>query len=152
MDSSLTIRRQRKLYTSDYFLTKVNAYEPHRKTNKDKNITICQLDLDNFRSLNLLKDIKPKIDTLEFRNLYHVEDWSPLFRAYDVKTLKFTNCKFDVNDKKPNSWFDVVSRFYFNRNKKDKSKPKELRKLGNLEVIVNGINIFKKLDKKLKKY
>lgn len=152
MNSSLTIRRQRKLYTSDYFLTKVNAYEPHRKTNKDKNITICQLDLDNFRSLNLLKDIKPKIDTLEFRNLYHVEDWSPLFRAYDVKTLKFTNCKFDVNDKKPNSWFDVVSRFYFNRNKKDKSKPKELRKLGNLEVIVNGINIFKKLDKKLKKY
>ena len=74
-----------------------------------------------------------------------------MFRVYDVKTLKFTNCKFDVNDKKPNSWFDVVSRFYFNRNKKDESKPKELRKLGNLEVIVNGQNIFKKLDKRLKK-
>ena len=151
IDSRISIHKQRKQYSSDYFLKKVNYFEPNRKTNAEKNITICQLDLDNFKSLDILEKIKPKLDTLELRHLYHIEDWSPLFRAYDVKTLKFTNCKFDANDKKPNSWFDVVSRFYFNRNKKDESKPKELRKLGNLEVIVNGQNIFKKLDKRLKK-
>ena len=141
----------RSTCTSCHFLKKVNYFEPNRKTNAEKNITICQLDLDNFKSLDILENIKPKLDTLELRHLYHIEDWYPLFMAHDVKTLKFTNCKFDINDKKPNSWFDVVSRLYFNRNKKDDSKPKELKKLDNLEVIVNGKNIFKKLDKRLKK-
>ena len=138
-NSSLSIRRQRKGSISSHFLEKVNFFEPDSETNAEKHITICQLDLSDFTSLRLLEYIKPKLDTLELRHLYHIEDWSNLLKVPDVKTLKFLNCnKLNPKDKRKNSWWDVVTKFYYNR-----KKNKELKKFGNLQVIVNENKIFK---------
>lgn len=112
-----------------------------------RNWKICQLDLHDFKSLDVLKYVvqpnslslnKKFPQTLVLRHLKHIDNWSVLFKFFDVKTIKFDNCELNAESDRKNGWWDCISKMFYNR-KNNKNLNKEF---GDLEIIING----KKLD------
>ena len=102
---------------------------------------LCQLDFGDFTDLNVLGNIAlypvvPKKLTL--RHFRHINNWKILHKFFDLKEIHFDNCKINLEGKKKNDWFDIMSKFNYNR-----KNNKELNdKYGDLKVFVNGQEVF----------
>lgn len=133
------IEKKTKILPSDYILSQVDAINK----SAENELKICQLDLHDFRSLDVLKYVvqpgknKKFPQTLVLRHLKHIHNWSVLFKFFDVKVMKFDNCELNLLDDKKNSWWDCISRMLHNR-KNNKNLNKEF---GDLEIIINGKNL-----------
>ena len=134
------IEKKTKIIPSDYILSQVEAINK----STEKELKICQLDLHDFKSLDVLKYVvqpgknKKFPQTLVLRHLKHIDNWSVLFKFFDVKTIKFDNCELNAESDRKNGWWDCISKMFYNR-KNNKNLNKEF---GDLEIIING----KKLD------
>ena len=134
------IEKKTKILPSDYILSQVEAINK----STEKELKICQLDLHDFKSLDVLKYVvqpgknKKFPQTLVLRHLKHIDNWSVLFKFFDVKTIKFDNCELNAESDRKNGWWDCISKMFYNR-KNNKNLNKEF---GDLEIIING----KKLD------
>ena len=109
--------------------------------NTDFHLKICQLDFGDFTDIDVLKSaaqfsIVPKKLTL--RHFRHIDNWKILHKFFDLEEIHFDNCKINLEGKKKNDWFDIMSKFYYNR-----KEDKELNdKYGDLKVFVNGQEVF----------
>jgi hypothetical protein len=109
--------------------------------NTDFHLKICQLDFGDFTDIDVLKSaaqfsIVPKKLTL--RHFRHIDNWKILHKFFDLEEIHFDNCKINLKGKKKNDWFDIMSKFYYNR-----KEDKELNdKYGDLKVFVNGQEVF----------
>ena len=107
----------------------------------DFHLKICQLDFGDFTNIDVLKrasqfSVVPKKLTL--RHFRHIDNWKILLKFFDIEEIYFDNCKINIESNKKNGWFDIMSRFYYNR-----KNNKELNdKYGDLKVFVNGQQIF----------
>ena len=107
----------------------------------DFHLKICQLDFGDFKNLDVLDGaiglyVAPKKLTL--RHFRHIDNWKILHKFFDIEEIHFDNCKINLESDKKNGWFDIMSRFYYNR-----KNNKELNdKYGDLKVFVNGQQIF----------
>ena len=134
------IEKKTKILPSDYILSQVEAINK----STEKELKICQLDLHDFKSLDVLKHVvqpgksKKFPEVLVLRHLKHIDNWSVLFKFFDVKTIKFDNCELNAESDRKNGWWDCISKIFYNR-KNNKNLNKEF---GDLEIIING----KKLD------
>ena len=134
------IEKKTKILPSDYILSQVEAINK----STEKELKICQLDLHDFKSLDVLKHVvqpgknKKFPQILVLRHLKHIDNWSVLFKFFDVKTIKFDNCELNAESDRKNGWWDCISKIFYNR-KNNKNLNKEF---GDLEIIING----KKLD------
>ena len=72
-----------------YFIRKIfffkkekdNGLSENLKTQikkKEKNLSICQLDIDNLSSLNFITKLNHKIDRLSLVGFEHIDNWEPL--------------------------------------------------------------------------
>ena len=75
-DAKLIFVRENKKKLSDNLLNQIKK--------KNKNIILCQLDLENFKSLKFIEMLKFKIDTLEMHGLINITDWSPLLNLIGI--------------------------------------------------------------------
>jgi len=132
-DSKLEFHRiEKKLKTmpSNNFLFQVDAINE----STESELKICQLDLHDLNSLDILKHVKIKFpQTLTLRHLKHIDNWSALFKFFDVKTIEFYNCELKPESDKKNGWWDCISRMVVNRKKNNLLN----KKYGELSVIVN---------------
>jgi len=125
------IEKKLKILPSNNFLFQVNAINE----SKESELKICQLDLHDLNSLNILKHVKIKFpETLSLRHLKHIDNWSALFKFFGVKTIEFYNCELKPESNKKNGWWDCISRMVVNRKKNNLLN----KKYGELSVIVNG--------------
>ena len=67
---------------------------------KEKNLSICQLDIDNLSSLNFITKLNHKIDRLSLVGFEHIDNWEPLLKLKNIKKLWISRSSFDLNDKK----------------------------------------------------
>jgi hypothetical protein len=103
-------------------------------------LKICQLDIGDFKSVDDLKKILdygvPK--KLILRHFKHIDNWKILLKFFDLDEIHFDNCTIDFESKQKDDWFDVMSRFAYNR-----KNNKEFNDLyGDLKVFVNGQKVF----------
>lgn len=130
------IEKKTKILPSDYILSQVEAINK----STEKELKICQLDLHDFKSLDVLKYVvqpgksKKFPQILVLRHLKHIDNWSVLFKFFDVKTIKFDNCELNAESDRKNGWWDCISKMFYNR-KNNKNLNKEF---GDLEIIING--------------
>ena len=107
----------------------------------DFHLKICQLDFGDFSDIDVLKSVTqysvvPKKLTL--RHFRHINNWKILHKFFDLEEIHFDNCKINLEGKKKNDWFDIMSKFSYN-----KKNNKELNdKYGDLKVFVNGQEVF----------
>ena len=66
---------------------------------KEKNIKVCQLDLENLSSLTFLNKFNHKLESITFFGLKNIDDWSLLLKIKNVKTLLFSSCSLDLEKK-----------------------------------------------------
>lgn len=130
------IEKKTKIIPSDYILAQVEAINK----STEKELKICQLDLHDFKSLDVLKHVvqpsksKKFPEVLVLRHLKHIDNWSVLFKFFDVKTIKFDYCELNAKSDRKNGWWDCISKMFYNR-KNNKNLNKEF---GDLEIIING--------------
>ena len=75
---------------------------------------------------------------LVLRHFKHIDNWKVLLKFFDIEEIHFDNCAIDLKTEKKDDWFDVVSRFTYNR-----KYNKEINDLyGDLNVFVNGQKFF----------
>jgi hypothetical protein len=101
-DAKLIFVRENKKKLSDNLLNQIKK--------KNKNIILCQLDLENFKSLKFIEMLKFKIDTLEMHGLINITDWSPLLNLKNIKSIKFVNCNLDMEDRGKNSCKSTIKK------------------------------------------
>ena len=103
-------------------------------------LKICQLDIEDFTYIDDLKNIldysEPK--KLILRHFKHINNWKILHKFFDLDEIHFDNCEIDLESEKKDGWFDVMSKFAYNRKY---NKEFNLR-YGDLNVFVNGQKIF----------
>tara|TARA_B100000780_G_C21074193_1_gene432381 strand:- start:79 stop:1317 length:1239 start_codon:yes stop_codon:yes gene_type:complete len=140
-DSSLILEDDKNKFrgASSNFWNLVDTMTENKIT--DFHLKICQLDFGDFTDLDVLKSAAqystvPKKLTL--RHFRHIDNWKILHKFFDLKEIHFDNCKINLEGKKKNDWFDIMSKFYYNR-----KENKELNdKYGDLKVFVNGREVF----------
>ena len=141
-DSSLIFDKDKKQWrgaASGNFWNQVDTMTEDKIT--DFHLKICQLDFGDLRNFDVLASasryrVSPKKLTL--RHFRHINNWKILHKFFDLEEIYFDNCKIDLEKKKKNDWFDIMSRFYYNR-----KNNKELNdKYGDLKVFVNGQQVF----------
>jgi len=103
-------------------------------------LKICQLDIGDFTNIDELKNIldyaEPK--KLVLRHFKHINNWKILHKFFDLDEIYFDNCEIDLKSEKKDDWFDVMSKFAYNR-----KNNKELNSLyGDLNIFVNGHKVF----------
>ena len=77
----------------------ISEYLSNQITKKEKNIKVCQLDLENLSSLTFLNKLNYKLDSITFFNLKNIDDWSVLLKIKNVKTILFSKCSLDITKK-----------------------------------------------------
>ena len=140
-DSSLIFESDKNKFrgAGNNFWGQVDTMKEDKIT--DFHLKICQLDFGDFSDIDVLKSVTqysvvPKKLTL--RHFRHINNWKILHKFFDLEEIHFDNCKINLEGKKKNDWFDIMSKFSYNR-----KNNKELNdKYGDLKVFVNGQEVF----------
>ena len=77
---------------------------------KEKNLSICQLDIDNLSSLNFITKLNHKIDRLSLVGFEHIDNWEPLLKLKNIKKLWISRSSFDLNDKKNSNIIKTLNK------------------------------------------
>lgn len=112
-DAKLVFKKEKEKGLSEYLQNQIKK--------KEKNLTLCQLDLQDLSSINFVNKLNYKIDRLFLVGFEHVSNWSALLKLKNVKKLLISKCNFDLNKNKN---FKII---------------KQLNKIGIATFIENAI-------------
>lgn len=91
-DAKLVFKKEKEKGLSEYLQNQIKK--------KEKNLTLCQLDVENLSSIKFIDKLNYKIDRLFIVGFEHVSDWSALLKLKNVNKLLISKCNFDLKSKK----------------------------------------------------
>jgi hypothetical protein len=74
---------------------KISEFLEGQIAKKEKNLKICQLDLDQLDSLKFVNKLNYKLQSIIFSDLKHIENWEELSKIKNVKMMIFSNCSIN---------------------------------------------------------
>lgn len=79
--------------------TKISEYLQSQIKKKNKNLKICQLDVEDLTSLSFVNKLNYKIDSISLVGFEHISVLSPLLKLKNVKKILFINCNISFEDR-----------------------------------------------------
>ena len=101
-DAKLIFKKEKDKGLSENLKTQIKK--------KEKNLSICQLDIDNLSSLNFITKLNHKIDRLSLVGFEHIDNWEPLLKLKNIKKLWISRSSFDLNDKKNSNIIKTLNK------------------------------------------